>query len=62
MRVRAGDRRGSESVLKVLPDADGWLDNNEEMYHAVGFQVTEDNGYVAPWTSWEDSPVVTFHL
>ena len=32
------------------------------MYHAVGFQVTEDNGYVAPWADWEDSPVVTFHL
>ena len=51
-----------KSVLKVLPDADGWLDNNEEMYHAVGFQVTEDNGYVAPWTNWEDSAIVTFHL
>jgi hypothetical protein len=29
-----------KSVLKVLPDADAWGDNNEEMYHAVGFQVT----------------------
>ena len=51
-----------KSVLKVLPDADAWGDDNEEMYHAVGFQVTEDNGYVAPWTSWENSPMVTFHL
>jgi hypothetical protein len=51
-----------KSVLAVLPDADGWGDDNEEMYHAVGFQVTEDNGYVAPWTNWEDSSVVTFHL
>ena len=51
-----------KSVLKVLPDADVWGDDNEEMYHAVGFQVTEDNGYVAPWTSWENSPMVTFHL
>jgi hypothetical protein len=51
-----------KSVLAVLPDADAWGDDNEEMYHAVGFQVTEDNGYVAPWTSWEDSSVVTFHL
>ena len=32
------------------------------MYHAVGFQVTEDNGYVAPWTDWDDSPVVQVHL
>jgi len=53
-----------KSVLKVLPDADSLAEgeDSEEMYHAVGFQVTEDNGYVAPWTSWEDSPVVTFHL
>ncbi len=51
-----------KSVLAVLPDADGWGDNNEEMYHSVGFQVTEDNGYVAPWTNWEDSAIVTFHL
>ncbi|MGH3637297.1 MAG: hypothetical protein ACRDTS_25070 [Mycobacterium sp.] len=51
-----------KSILKVLPDADGWLDNNEEMYHSVGFQVTPDNGYVAPWTNWEDSAIVTFHL
>ena len=49
-------------VLAVLPDADGWGDDNEEMYHSVGFQVTEDNGYVWPWTNWDDSPVVTFHL
>jgi hypothetical protein len=52
----------TKSVLAVLPDADAWGDDNEEMYHAVGFQVTEDNGFVAAWTSWEDSPVVTFHL
>jgi len=51
-----------KSVLKVLPDADAWGDDNEEMYHAVGFQVTEDNGYVAPWTNWENSPVVQFRL
>ena len=51
-----------ESVLKVLPDADVWGDDNEEMYHAVGFQVTSDNGVVSAWTSWENSPVVTFHL
>jgi len=51
-----------KSVLAVLPDADGWGDNNEEMYHSVGFQVTEDNGYVSPWTNWEDSAVVQFHL
>ena len=53
-----------KSVLKVLPDADSWAEgeDNEEMYHAVGFQVTEDNGYVAPWTDWEDSAVVQFHL
>jgi hypothetical protein len=31
-------------------------------FHVVGFQVTEDNGYVAPWTDWENSPVVQFHL
>ena len=51
-----------KSVLAVLPDADGWGDNNEEMYHSVGFQVTEDNGYVAPWTNWENSPMVQFRL
>jgi hypothetical protein len=51
-----------KSVLKVLPDADGWLDNNEEMFHSVGFQVTPDNGPASAWTSWEDSPVVSFHL
>ena len=49
-------------VLAVLPDADGWGDDNEEMYHSVGFQVTEDNGYVSQWTNWEDSAIVTFHL
>ena len=49
-------------VLAVLPDADGWGDDNEEMYHAVGFQVTSDNGVVSAWTSWENSPVVSFHL
>jgi hypothetical protein len=51
-----------KSVLKVLPDADAWGDDNEEMYHAVGFQVTSDNGVVSAWTSWENSPVVMFHL
>src|SRR4029079_11047569 len=49
-------------VLAVLPDADGWGDDNEEMYHSVGFQVTEDNGYVSQWTNWEDNTIVTFHL
>jgi hypothetical protein len=54
----------TESVTAVLPDADDWTEgpNTEEMYHAVGFQVTEDNGYVWPWTDWDDSPVVQFHL
>ena len=53
-----------KSVLKVLPDADSLAEgeDSEEMYHAVGFQVTEDNGYVSPWTNWEDSAVVQFHL
>ena len=51
-----------KSVLKVLPDADAWGDDNEEMYHAVAFQVTSDNGVVSAWTSWENSPVVSFHL
>ena len=51
-----------KSVLKVLPDADAWGDDNEEMYHATAFQVTSDNGVVSAWTSWENSPVVTFHL
>ena len=52
------------SVQAVLPDADDWTEgaNTEEMYHAVGFQVTPDNGPVAPWTDWDDSPVVQFHL
>ena len=54
----------TESVTAVLPDADDWTEgpNTEEMYHAVGFQVTEDNGYVSPWTDWDDSAVVQFHL
>jgi hypothetical protein len=52
----------TKSVLAFLPDADGWGDDNEEMYHSVGFQVTPDNGPVAPWTNWEDSAIVTFHL
>ena len=54
----------TESVQAVLPDADDWTEgaNTEEMYHSVGFQVTEDNGYVWPWTDWDDSPVVQFHL
>ena len=51
-----------KSVQKVLPDADAWGDDNEEMYHAVGFQVTSDNSVVSAWTSWENSPVVSFHL
>ena len=54
----------TKSVLAVLPDADSLAEgaDKEEMYHAVGFQVTEDNGYVSPWTNWEDSAVVQFHL
>jgi len=54
----------TESVQAVLPDADSFAEgaNYEEMYHAVGFQVTEDNGYVSPWTDWDDSPMVQFHL
>ena len=51
-----------KSVLQVLPDADAWGDDNEEMYHAVRFQVTSDNGVVSAWTPWENSPEVTFHL
>ena len=53
-----------KSVLKVLPDADSLAEgeDSEEMYHAVGFQVTSDNGVVSAWTSWENSPVVSFHL
>jgi hypothetical protein len=51
-----------KSVLMVLPDADVWGDDNEEMYHMVGFQVTPDTGAASAWTSWEDSPVVSFHL
>jgi hypothetical protein len=54
----------TESVQAVLPDADDWTEgaNTEEMYHSVGFQVTPDNGPAAPWTNWDDSPVVQFHL
>ena len=53
-----------KSVLKVLPDADSLAEgeDSEEMYHAVGFQVTSDNGVVSAWTSWENSPVVSFRL
>jgi hypothetical protein len=52
----------TKSVQAVLPDADDWTEgaNTEEMYHAVGFQVTEDNGYVSPWTDWNDSAMVQF--
>ena len=54
----------TESVQAVLPDADDFAEgaDSEEMYHSVGFQVTEDNGYVSPWTNWDDSPMVQFHL
>jgi hypothetical protein len=54
----------TKSVLAVLPDADSGLEgaDYEEMYHAVGFQVTEDNGYVSAWTNWDDSAIVSFHL
>ena len=53
-----------KSVLKVLPDADSVTEgeDKEEMYHAVGFQVTSDNGVVSAWTNWENSPMVQFHL
>lgn len=54
----------TKSVLAVLPDADSLAEgaDYEEMYHSVGFQVTEDNGYVSPWTDWDDSAIVSFHL
>jgi hypothetical protein len=54
----------TESVQVVLPDADDWTEgaNTEEMYHSVGFQVTPDNGPAAPWTNWDDSPMVQFRL
>ena len=48
-------------VLAVLPDADGWGDDNEEMYHSVRFRVTS-NGVTSPWTAWEFSTVISFHL
>jgi hypothetical protein len=50
-----------KSVTKALPDADAWGDDNEEMYHSVRFRVTS-NGVTSPWTKWEDSTVVSFHL
>jgi hypothetical protein len=54
----------TESVQAVLPDADSLAEgaDKEEMYHSVGFQVTPDNGPAAPWTNWDDSPVMQFHL
>ena len=54
----------TESVQAVLPDADSLAEgaDKEEMYHSVGFQVTPDNGPAAPWTNWDDSRVVQFHL
>jgi hypothetical protein len=54
----------TESVQDVLPDADSLAEgaDKEEMYHSVGFQVTEDNGYVSPWTNWDDSAMVQFRL
>jgi hypothetical protein len=49
--------------MKVLPDADAWGDDNEEMYHATGFLVTPDSGSSSGWTpGWDNSPVATFHL
>lgn len=48
--------------MKVLPDADGWGNNVEEMLHATGFQVTPDSGPVSAWTNWDESPVASFHL
>ena len=50
-----------ESAAKALPNSDAWGDDNEEMYHAVRFRVTS-NGVTSPWTKWEDSTVVSFHL
>jgi hypothetical protein len=50
-----------ESAAKALPDSDAWGDDNEEMYHSVRFRVTS-NGVTSPWTAWEDSTVVSFHL
>ncbi len=54
----------TKSVQAVLPDADSLAEgaDKEEMYHSVGFQVAPDNGPAAPWTNWDDSPVVQFHL
>jgi hypothetical protein len=50
-------------VMKALPDADAWGDDNEEMYHATGFEVTPDSGSGSGWTpDWDDSPVATIHL
>jgi len=50
------------SVTKVLPDADAWGDDNEEMYHSTRFRVTGTlDGVTSAWTAWERSPVVTFH-
>jgi len=50
-----------ESAAKALPDSDAWGDDNEEMYHSVRFRVTS-NGVTSPWTAWEFSTVVSFHL
>ena len=50
-----------KSAAKTLPDSDAWGDDNEEMYHSVRFRVTS-NGVTSPWTPWEDSTVVSFHL
>ena len=54
----------TESVQAVLPDADDWTEgaNTEEMYHAVGFQVTEDNGPPRRGPTGTTAPVVQFHL
>jgi len=51
------------SVTKPLPDGDVWGDDNEEMYHSVRFRVTGTLDHVtSPWTAWEDSDMVSFHL
>ena len=50
-----------KSAAKALPDSDAWGDDNEEMYHSVRFRVTS-NGVTSPWTKWEDSTVISFHL
>lgn len=51
----------TRTVTATLPDADGWGDDNEEMYQRVQFTVSS-NGVTSPVTSWDYSPTQTFHL